>query len=71
MAAVNLGRVGFVLRGAWDSTTQYNPFDVVFDGGNTYVATVANTNVPTSTASTWQKIAGISVSVSGTTLVIQ
>lgn len=71
MAAVNLGRAGFVLRGTWDNVTDYNPFDVVYDGGNTYVALIANKNVATSTASTWQKMAGISVSVSGTTLVIQ
>lgn len=43
-------------RGAWASTTAYNPNDLVISGNAGYVATTANTNVAVNTASTWSPI---------------
>ncbi len=38
MAEYNLGRVGLVIKGEYDNTTQYKKLDVVFFNGRTYVA---------------------------------
>jgi len=36
---------GYIWRGAWNTTTTYNPMDTVSRSGSSYVCTVANTNV--------------------------
>lgn len=56
MAAQNLGRVGFVLRGDWLSTTSYTELDVVTYNGNSWAAKKANSNVTPSTENSeyWQ-----------------
>ncbi len=38
MAEYNLGRVGLVIKGEYNNTTQYKKLDVVFFNGRTYVA---------------------------------
>lgn len=40
-----IGRVGFVLKGAWDNSTSYEPLDVVIHNGNGYSALNPNQNV--------------------------
>ena len=56
MAAQNLGRVGFVLRGDWLSTTSYTELDVVTYNGNSWAAKKDNSNVTPSTENSeyWQ-----------------
>lgn len=58
MASVNLGRVGLVLQGDWNSTTQYVPLDVVSYDGNSWVARQTNTNITPNTTNNafWQLI---------------
>ena len=57
MATVNLGRVSFVIKGAWSDSATYKRLDVVYSGGTSYVA---KQNVPAGTAvsntSYWQKL---------------
>ena len=59
MASVNLGKVGLLLRGDWDSDTDYAALDVVSHEGYSYAARVANKNVEPSaeTAAYWQPLA--------------
>lgn len=45
MAEVNLGRIGFVNKGSWNSAANYKPNDVVKYGGSTYAAKRPNTGV--------------------------
>lgn len=58
-----------IYRGAYSTSTAYNPNDVVTSGGKEYIALLGNTNVALTTVSTWQlmtsAIAG-SVTGSGT-----
>ena len=56
MAVQNLGRVGFVLRGDWLSTTSYTELDVVTYNGNSWAAKKDNSNVTPSTENSeyWQ-----------------
>lgn len=59
MASLNLGKVGLLLRGDWDSDTDYAALDVVSHEGYAYAARVANKNVEPSaeTAAYWQPLA--------------
>ena len=59
MASLNLGKVGLLLRGDWDSDTDYAALDVVSHEGYSYAARVANKNVEPSaeTAAYWQPLA--------------
>ena len=59
MASVNLGKVGLLLRGDWDSDIDYAALDVVSHDGYSYAARVANKNVEPSaeTAAYWQPLA--------------
>lgn len=64
MASINLGRVGFVLRGTWTSGTTYNPLDVVLYNGTSYVAKTTSTNLdPSSASAAWQDLIDISTAV--------
>ena len=45
MAEVNLGRIGFVNKGSWNSSVDYKINDVVKYGGSTYVAKRPNTGI--------------------------
>ena len=58
MVTVNLGRVGLVLKGDWDSATAYVPLDVVSHDGNSWAAKRNNTNVEPTTENSddWQLI---------------
>ena len=58
MAKQNLGRVGLVLKGAWDSEINYVPLDLVSYDGNAWAAKRNNTGVAPSTVETddWQLI---------------
>lgn len=52
----NAGRIGFVLKGAYDSSVQYKKLDVVGYNGSTYVAMKdTKGHLPTET-SYWQKM---------------
>lgn len=59
MASLNLGKVGLLLRGDWDSDTDYAALDVVSHEGYAYAARVSNKNVEPSaeTAAYWQPLA--------------
>ena len=74
MASVNLGRVGFMLRGEWNSSVTYAALDVVSYNGNSYAAKIASTNVipdEINTGQYWQILANANfITVSNTTLVI-
>jgi hypothetical protein len=52
MANINLGRIGMVLKGEWNSSFTYNRLDVVAYGGGGYVSLVDDNNnkLPTDTA---------------------
>lgn len=56
MATVNLGRVGLVLKGEWDSATAYTALDVVSHDGNAWAAKQNSTNVEPTTGNSdfWQ-----------------
>lgn len=58
MAVQNLGRVGIVLKGAWNSATNYVALDLVSYDGNSWVAKRNNTNVTPNTTNSddWQLI---------------
>lgn len=57
MASISLGRVGFVLRGTWDTEAQYNPLDIVTRNGNAYAARIGNAGIPPENSTeTWQLI---------------
>jgi hypothetical protein len=57
-------------KGVWNSTTNYNPNDVVTSGGLGYVALAANTNVAVTAAATWGTLAKQAVSTTYRTCVI-
>lgn len=64
MASINLGRVGFVLRGTWISGTTYSPLDVVLYNGASYAAKTTNSNLaPSSASAAWQELTQISSAV--------
>lgn len=56
MATQNLGRVGLVLKGEWDSATSYTALDVVSHDGNAWAAKQNSTNVEPTTGNSdfWQ-----------------
>ena len=56
MATQNLGRVGLVLKGEWDSSTAYTALDVVSHDGNAWAAKQNSTNVEPTTGNSdfWQ-----------------
>lgn len=45
-------------QGAWNSSTTYNPNDVVTNGGSAWVALLTNTNVTPVAGATWTQIGG-------------
>lgn len=58
MAVYNLGRICPAWKGNWDSATQYYKMDVVFHGGNSYIALADNKNSePSETNTNWSCIA--------------
>ena len=63
MASVNLGRVGFVLRGTYNSSTAYKQLDVVYYNGSTYVAKINITGISPGNPSAWQEMTGIASAV--------
>ena len=63
MASINLGRVGFVLRGTYNASTEYKQLDVVYYNGSSYAAKVNNTGVAPDNASAWQELTGIESAV--------
>lgn len=63
MASINLGRVGFVLRGTYNSSTAYKQLDVVYYNGSSYVAKINCTGIAPGNASAWQELTGISSAV--------
>ena len=42
---INIGRILPIFKGEWDSSTTYTKLDVVYQGGSSWVARRANTNV--------------------------
>lgn len=67
MASINLGRVGFVLRGTWSSGATYNPLDVVLYNGTSYAAKTTSTNLaPSAASAAWQELTQISSAVAST-----
>ena len=65
MSSINLGRVGFVLRGTWSSGATYNPLDVVLYNGTSYAAKTTSTGLaPSAASAAWQELTQISSAVS-------
>lgn len=65
MASINLGRVGFVLRGTWSSGATYNPLDVVLYNGTSYAAKTTSTGLaPSAASAAWQELTQVSAAVS-------
>lgn len=64
MASINLGRVGFVLRGIWTSSAYYDPLDVVLYNGNSYVAKATNNSQSPTLSTYWQPLTEIGNAVS-------
>ena len=65
MASINLGRVGFVLRGTWSGEETYNPLDVVLYNGTSYAAKTTNSGLePSAASAAWQDLIDISSAVS-------
>ena len=60
MQSINLGRVGFALKGTWNSSTTYYPLDVVLYGGNCYAARVQHSNIAPTNVAAWQCLVQIS-----------
>lgn len=55
MTTYNLGRVGFVPKGEFSATTNYEKYDIVSYNGNGYVALVNVAGVlPTDDATKWK-----------------
>ena len=63
MASINLGRVGFVMRGTYNSSTAYKQLDVVYYNGSSYVAKINNTGIAPNNTSAWQELTGIASAV--------
>ena len=57
MTMINLGRIGMLTRGTWNSLSNYKRLDVVTHLGSSYVAVDDNTNTPVTNASYWQVMA--------------
>jgi ethanolamine utilization microcompartment shell protein EutS len=58
MASINLGRIGMVVKGPWNSTFTYDRLDVVSYQGGGYVALDTNTNkAPDTNTAYWLQIA--------------
>lgn len=53
MPIINLGRVGFVQKGTYNSSTPYKVNDVVTDDGQVFACTVANTGEPLTDSIYW------------------
>ena len=62
MAKLNLGRVGLVPQGTYDSTKTYAKLDVVFypATGSSYVSLIDNNSAAPSDATKWQSLADVS-----------
>ena len=56
--AVSWGKAGINWQGAWASTTSYDQGDAVSYQGSSYLAVVANTNVPPTSLADWAVLAG-------------
>lgn len=46
MATINLGKVAPVYKGAYNTGTTYNKFEVVFDGESSFISLVDNNTIP-------------------------
>lgn len=60
MAEFKLGRIKFVWKGPWQTSTNYYKDDVVSYGGSSYICVTSHTagNFDTDLANNWQKMAG-------------
>jgi hypothetical protein len=56
--AVSWDKTGINWQGAWASTTSYSQGDAVSYQGSSYLAVVANTNVPPTSLADWTVLAG-------------
>lgn len=57
MAEYNLGRVGIVPMGEYNTSTTYNRLDLVTHDGNSYMAVKSGQNIPVTNTAYWQKVA--------------
>jgi hypothetical protein len=59
---------GLTPKGTWSSATTYAPNDLVFSGGGSWYALLANTNsVPTTSNTNWQSLGAVAPFISTTT----
>tara|TARA_E500000331_G_scaffold350578_1_gene395705 strand:+ start:298 stop:1149 length:852 start_codon:yes stop_codon:yes gene_type:complete len=57
MATVDLGKIKFVWRGAYNNSTAYTPDDVVSSGGSSYICIAASTGNAVSNGTYWNLLA--------------
>ena len=75
MSTIDLGKIKFVWRGAYNNSTAYTPDDVVSSGGSSYICILASTGNAVSNGTYWNVLAqtgtdltSISASVSDGTI---
>lgn len=73
MATIDLGKIKFVNRGAYNNSTAYTPDDVVTSGGSSYICKLASTGNAVTNTTYWDVLAqkGTDGTDVGTTLTTQ
>ena len=56
MSTIDLGKIKFVWRGAYNNSTAYTPDDVVSSGGSSYICILASTGNAVSNGTYWQQM---------------
>ena len=70
MATIDLGKIKFVNKGAYNNSTPYTPDDVVTSGGSSYICKLASTGNAVTNGTYWDVLAQAGTDV-GTTLTTQ
>ena len=73
MATIDLGKIKFVNKGAYNNSTAYTPDDVVTSGGSSYICKLASTGNAVTNTTYWDVLAqkGTDGTDVGTTLTTQ
>ena len=70
MATIDLGKIKFVNRGAYNNSTAYTPDDVVTSGGSSYICKLASTGNAVTNGTYWDVLAQGGTDI-GTTITTQ
>ena len=57
MATIDLGKIKFVNKGAYDNNTAYTPDDIVTSGGSSYICKLASTGNAVTNGTYWDVLA--------------